>query len=333
MARDGYWKASFRSSESLRAKAARNDRYEPAAAAGGQHACAQGDWCHAATRDDAGTWQAAFTYQPFCPACRSRVAACLDDLPFACVRMLAQIGERPRTGKVVRVPPGPREPIRLDVDALVRETAAVLGSWHERVAAVARLSAPDMEAAVTRPAETARDAAAVLGAHLDALLALPAEPMARVMYSPEAAEEWLARTDPDEAGRVRPGGEAHMLPRLSGEDAGREILDLHHRARKITGEVKALPEPFDGVPCRECEDMALEQAEPPSDPDAEAKHSRCASCRHEMTRDEFGAWVDMYKAWAEATPGRVCRRCQKEDHGQCAWDACACRARGHAEAA
>lgn len=311
--------------------------YQDTAGDDGQRACAQGTWCHAATRTDDGTWHPARTYQVFCPPCRSRIAACLDELPFACVKMLAQIGDRPRTGKALRVPAGPREPIRLEVDALVRETAAVLGSWHERVAAVARLSAPDTAAAVTHPAEAVRDAAAVLGAHLDALLALPAEPVARVMYSPEAAEQWLAGTDPGEGGRVRPSGEAHMLPRLSGADAGREILDLAHRARKVTGEVKARPEPFDGVPCRECEDMALEQAEPPSDPAAPVMHSRCASCKHEMTREEFAAWAAMYKSWAESVPGLACRRCQKavsaDDpalHRQCAWDACACRASGHA---
>lgn len=309
---------------------AARDSYQAPSGDDGQRECARKDWCSAATRDAGGTWHPARTYQPYCPADRARIAACLDELPSACVRMLAQIGERPRTGNAVRVPPGPREPIRLEIDALVREMAGVLGSWHERVADVAHLTIPGMEAAVRHPAEAVRDAAAVLGAHLDALLSLPPEPMSRVMYSAEAAGEWLARTDPDDTGRVRPGGDVHMLPRLSGEYAGQEILDLHHRARKVTGEVRARPEPFDGIPCRECEDMALEQAEPPSDPAAPAMHSRCASCRHEMTTEEFRAWAAMYKSWAEAVPGLTCRRCQKSDHAQCAWPACACEAaEGH----
>ena len=295
-----------------------------------QHPCGQGDWCHAATKDADGAWHAALTYQPFCPACRSRIAACMEELPGACVRMLVQIGLRPRTGKAVRVPPGPREPIRLEIDALIRETAWVLGSWHERVAAVARLSPPDTQAAVSHPVEAVRDAAAVLGAHLDAMLALPLEPMARVMYSPKAAEEWITSVDPGELGTVRLSGEAFMMPRLSGVNAGREILDLQHRARKVTGEVKARPESFDGVPCRECEDMALERAEPPSDPERPAMHSKCASCRHEMTREEYDAWAAMYRKWAESVPGLSCRRCQNGIHDQCAWPRCDCRARNHA---
>jgi hypothetical protein len=317
---------------------AARERFRPpsAPAAAGedaQHQCAMGTWCHAATRDAEGTWHAALTWQPFCSSCRSRIAACLEELPGGCVRMLVQIGLRPRAGKAVRVPPGPREPIRLEVDALIRETAWVLGSWPERVAAVARLSPPDTQASVAHPVEAARDAAQALHAHLDALLALPPEAMARVMYSPQAAEEWIAVTDPDEAGSVRLSGEAFMMPRLSGVNAGKEILDLHYRARKVTGEVKARPEPLDGVPCRECEDMALERAEPPSDPERPAMHSKCASCRHEMTREEYDAWVAMYRSWAEGTPGLACRRCQNGDHGQCAWGRCACRAREHAVAA
>jgi hypothetical protein len=243
---------------------------------------------------------------------------------------------RPRTGKAIRMPPGPREPIRLEIDALVREMAAVLGSWHERVAAVAHLMPPDTEAAVMHPMEAVRDAEQALTRNLDAMLALPPEPMFRAMATPKAAQEQIEGTrpsrpwaDPDETGRVRPSGEVHMFPQLSGVHAGREILDLHHRARKVTGEVRARPEPFDGVPCRQCEDMALERAEPPSDPEQPAMHSRCTSCRHEMTREEYDAWVAMYRSWAEGTPGLACRRCQKGDHDQCAWGRCACRADGH----
>jgi len=303
----------------------------------GKHECAQGSWCHAATRDDEGGWHPALTFQQFCPACRGRIAACLAQLPFACIVMLAQIGQRPKTGKAVRVPPGPREPIRLEVDALVREIGAVLGSWHERVADVARLSAPDIEVAVRHPVEAARDAAAVLGAHLDALLALPAEPMVRVFYSPKAAEDQAAGRDPSrpwsapgEDGRVLHSGEAYLLPCLSGVHAGREILDLHHRARKVTGETKARPEAFDGVPCRTCEAMSLERAEPPSDPKRPADHSRCADCGDVMDRKTFDEWVSWYQGWAKAATGLTCRRCQGGRHDECKWDACACRAGGHA---
>jgi hypothetical protein len=329
---------SFRASETFRRETERGKPHQ--ADDEGKHDCALGSWCHAATRDDDGNWHPALTFQAFCSACRGRVATCLDELPFACVRMLVQIGQRPRTGKAVRVPPGPREPIRLEVDALVREMAAVLGSWHERVADVARLSAPDMEAASRHPVEAVRDAAKVLGAHLDALLALPAEPMVRVFYSPKAAQEQAEGRDsskpwsaPGEDGRVTRSGEAYLLPSLSGEHAGREILDLHHRARKVTGETKARPESFDGVPCRTCEAMSLERAEPPSDPKRPAGHSRCAGCGDTMDRKTYDEWVGYYQGWAKSAAGLACRRCQNGDHEICKWDACACRASGHAGSA
>src|SRR5581483_8236402 len=50
-----------------------------------------------------------------------------------------------------------------------------------------------------------------------------------------------------------------------GAAAGNEILDLHWRARKLLGETKDRPESLDGIPCRSCEAMGLERAEPPSD--------------------------------------------------------------------
>ena len=48
--------------------------------------------------------------------------------------------------------------------------------------------------------------------------------------------------------------------------AGNEILDLHYRARRRLGETRPQPESFDGIPCRACDEMALEQAEPPVRP-------------------------------------------------------------------
>ena len=340
---------SFRASETFRREPDRwqkNPRRASAAPSpvgdeDERHACALGDFCHAATRSDDGLWHPAGTWQAFCSACRGRIATCLDELPAACVRLLVQIGQRPKTGKAVRVPPGPREPIRLEVDALVREMAFVLGSWHERVAMVARLSPPRGAASLTHPAESVRDAVKVLSAHLDALLALPAEPMVRVFYAPLAAQDAADGRDPSrpwsapgEDGRVLHSGEAYLLPPLGGEAAGKEILDLHHRARKITGEVRAKPEAFDGIPCRECEQFTLVRAEPPSDPQAPAKHSWCSdpACGAAMDKDDYDEWVTRYQAWARSAI-QVCRRCQKaaekgEPH-DCTWEACTCRANGH----
>ena len=302
----------------------------------GGESCSLGSWCHAATRSDDGEWHPARTFQPFCPACRSAIAGRLEELPEACVRMLVQIGQRPKTGKAVRVPPGPREPIRLEIDALVREMAFVLGSWHERVAAIDNLTAPDMHAAVRHPAKAVGDAVKILHPRIDALLALQPEPMVRMFYLPKAAEEQAdgvreGRPWTGGDGRVLPSGEAYLLPELGGREAGKEILDLHHRARKITGQVRARPESFDGIPCRSSEAMCLERAEPPSNPQQRAMKSRCADCGDVMDDETFDAWVRHYHGWANAaSAGLTCRRCARGEHSICQWNACGCRASGHA---
>lgn len=303
---------------------------QPAEDDDGKHECAQAGFCQAAIRGDDGTWHGARTFQPYCHACRSRIAACLEELPAAYDRLAAVIGERPRTGRAVRVPPGSRVLLRLEVDAIQRLMGWVLGSWHERIALLDHLVIPDMgEAAQHSRSAVGRAVEVLCPDRVDALLALAPEPMGRVMHDPREAEEWLAVIDPEEDGRVGTSGEAFMTPRLSGLHAGREILELHYRARRILGEVRARPESFDGIPCRECEEMALERAEPPSDPSEEAKHSRCAACRHEMTREEFAGWAAMYASWAQGVPGLSCRRCQSGRCGECAWKACACRDAEH----
>lgn len=243
------------------------------------------------------------------------VANCLQALPSAYCRLRAELGERSRTGNAVRVPSGPRLPLRADIDALMRLMADTLASWHERVAMVARLSPPDTMLSRLRHGRTVRNATMILHAHLDALLALPAEYMPRVM-TPLAAGELT------DGGVVR-HGDAHVLLPLSGADAGLEILSLHYRARKVLGETRAAAETFDGVPCRSCEDMALERADPPSNPHLAAMHSRCASCEDTMDRETFTEWSAWYAAWADRA-NLTCRRCAQGRHGECAYDRCGC---------
>ena len=158
----------------------------------------------------------------------------------------------------------------------MRLLAETLFGWHERVAMVARLTMPDTEVSRQRNTATAIEYAAnVLDAHMAVLIALPAEPMFR----------------------PRDGG--MELLDLSGIDAGHEILRLHYRARATLGETKAQPEILDGVPCKMCEAMALERAEPPSDPKREAMHSHCANCHHQLSLKDYRAWADWYAKWAE----------------------------------
>jgi hypothetical protein len=270
--------------------------------------CARGDWCSAArtiTGPD-GTRQRvpARSPRPFCDACRTRIGGCLADLPELYVRLECEITQAAGATRGVRVPFGPRLPgPKLgQVDAIMRDTAETMIAWHERVATVANLAPVDTEAARRRHGKSLHRACLVLGAHLDALLALGAEPM------------------------IRDGA----LEDATGTDAGLDILDLHRRARSVLGRTKARPEEFDGVPCRQCGDMALESAEPPSNPKQEAMHSKCASCLHLMDYKTFKGWAKWYAGWAGHGGVTVCRRCQRGLHEQCAWDACTCRLRGHA---
>lgn len=301
------------------------------------HECARdpGEWCSGSRiiEGDNGQMRRApgLTPRAFCDPCEIRIFTCLSELVSAYGRLAEHLIDPTRGGgQVIRVPFGPRIPLSADADALMRRMGDVLGSWHERVAMVARLTAPDTEASRTHPAETVDAAVPVLSEHLSVLLALAPEPMTRVM-SPREAEEWA--DDPGAFTVVRSGGEAWVTRPMAGADAGNEVLDLHYRARRILGETKAPAEAFDGVPCRECESLALERAEPPSDPELPAMKSRCATCSDEMTAEEFKDWASRYKKWAESAAIPACRRCQRGNHEQCQWQGCGCRGSGHAVAA
>lgn len=294
----------------------------------GQRPCARGGWCAdpriIRNPDGTVTRLPALVWRPYCDYDRSMILHCLEELPAAFGRLENEIGEHPPGGTTIRTPFGPVLPLRGDIDALIRDMATVLGSWHERTAMIAALDIPDTS--VRELGHQVERATTVLGAHLDVMLALPPGPMHRVMHPTHAGEEWHTAD-----GIVRPDGQAHMLLPLSGADAGNEILRLHYRARRILGETRAAPESFDGIPCRNCEDMALERAEPPSDPAQPAMHSRCATCRHTMDRKTFTEWAKWYAAWADRA-GLTCRRCQFTPPrcDECAYPRCMCRARGHA---
>ena len=311
----------------------------------GQHECARGPWCASPRLIPATgggfTRAAGLTWRAFCDPDRDRIAAALGDhatagdLPAAWERLAAELGEPARTADPVRVPFGPTVPLRGDVDALMRETAVILCGWEARVRAVARLTPRDPSLPLVCLASVTR-AAATCGIHTDALLALPPGWMTRVIplrpgrHGREAGigEDTLAAYGECDVVRVGVDSVTVILP-LSGADAGNEILDLAARARRILGELRPRPEILDGVPCRSCGDMALERAEPPSDPSRPAMHSRCASCSALMELEEYRAWAAWYARWAESGGPPACRRCLRERHSECAWDACGCKAAGH----
>ena len=326
------------------------------------------------------------TSRAFCDPCSSRITACLEELPPAYGRLCAALGDAPRTGKAIRAPFGPGEPIRAEIDALMRVTAVILHGWEFRVRRsrlrLATRGTPD----ILHP-ESVQEAAETIGTHIGVLLALQPGWMTRVFTFPPGkpgatpAQEGtcrrcgrriarLVRSGPgrwyvmDASGAPVPpcahepreitssralalmpaeleaeisdeeivtigDGWVKVTKHIGAAEAGNEILDLHYRARRRLGETRPQPESFDGIACRACDEMALERAEPPSDPAAEAMHSRCALCKDEMDREEFGRWADMYASWARGAAIQVCRRCSLGRCGDCCWHACACEEEPH----
>lgn len=328
------------------------------------------------------------TPRAFCEPCRSRIITCLEELPSAYGRLTAALGDVPRSGKAIRVPFGPAEPIRAEIDALMRVTAVIMHGWEARVCR-SRLRLTVRDTPDILAPGSVKDAAKTISTHVDVLLALQPGWMTRTFSFPPGkpgaspAQEGTCRrcgyrvarligakpargkpvrwylaeavTGPVAACAHEPQGitssrslsliPAELEAEISDEEivvigdgwvkvtrhvgaaaAGNEILDLHYRARRILGETSPQPESFDGIPCRACDDMALERAEPPSDPSLPAMHSKCAACRDEMDRDEFAQWADMYASWARGAGIQVCRRCSLAEprHDECCWHACSC---------
>ena len=132
----------FRSSESLRQRddrrqhdRSRHAALAPAVTTDGQRPCARGDWCarSTVTTDDDGKTrrEPALGYQAFCPGDEAAIAAALHGMPRQYAHLLAEIGNPAREGQLIRVPFGPRIPLRLDIDSLTRFTREILSCWEE----------------------------------------------------------------------------------------------------------------------------------------------------------------------------------------------------------
>ena len=277
--------------------------------------CQRAEWCSGrviAVENGVRTLTPARTYADFCLACTDAIRAALADLPGDYVRLAAEIGELGGSGAGHGKPVfGPRLPLRGDVDALMREIAEVLLSWEERTRAVARRIPLDTQA--SRKGDTAqwvRRAAGMLGDSLSAMLALGPEPMVRSRH--------VSSGEPDEI----------TIEDLAGKDAGKEILELLGRCSSRLGRSRRQPEIFEGVPCKVCDAMALERAEPPSDPAREAMWSVCAVCRAMMSKRDYDAWAKWYAAWADGLAPQ-CRRCFLDDHENCEYPRCPCTQGSH----
>lgn len=285
---------SFRSAESLRLR----DEQAARPFAEGEHPCARAEWCASSTPAEPGSTRREPARGPraFCDRDRGLVDRSLAELPEQYVRLTIEMGSPSSRGAAIRVPFGPRLPVRVDIDALTRLMAESLVSWHERVADVARLDFPASRLSrMRREARAVARAQQVLSAHLDAMLALPPQPMSRAWDLRD-----LDRL-PDGATGVIRSVFADITLDLSGADAGLEILRIRYLARAVLGETRAKPEELTGVPCRDpqgtCGWRTLVRAELPSRDDEPAWWTECARCGDKMTEPEYREWVALCAAY------------------------------------
>lgn len=239
------------------------------------------------------------TFQAFCAADCGIIEQCLAAFPATYGRLAAAIGDHFVCESVTRSPFGPSVPLRTDIDELMRLIVDCALSWHERIASVAGLSAPDTDSWRHRalgpyaPRLLAASVAVLTApGRVSALLALGREPMLRPSASP------VTRSAPVIG---KPGWDTTMVE-ADGSDAGLELLRLDYLSRSALLETDAAPVRFIGVPCRNCQKNALQLA-PPAQHDGDPQfHSICTVCRDVMDEPTFHAWA---KAWANYYGNRL----------------------------
>lgn len=212
-----------------------------------QRPCARGDRCMEAESvvqaDGRRSLEPALGYRAFCDSDRSFVLRSVEALPGYYREMGDRIGDKTTaSGPKVSGSRNAPIPINLTVDELRVELVNVVASWAGRVYKVANLAGIATERSLEERAAygaplTANASAPftrmceALGAHLDALLALTAEPMLRFVA--------LADADDLPAGtpvhRNHWAGYAEAILDLSGADAGLEMLRLNARCRWLLG--------------------------------------------------------------------------------------------------
>ena len=261
----------------------------------GQRFCARAEWCASSviiTENGETRREPALGPRNFCESDTRHIERCLEEIPEQYVHLFAELGRPSARGSAVRMPFGPRVPIRVDVDALMKLMAEVLCSWHERVADVHSLDFPSASE-TRREAQAVKRAVDVMAPRLSSVLALEPAPMTRA-YDLRALESL-----PEDAPGVVHSVFAEIVLDLSGADAGMEIINLRHLARALLGETRAKPEELVGVPCRAdgCGWRAVYRAELPSHEDEPAWWTECARCGDKMTEPEYREWTALCAAY------------------------------------
>jgi hypothetical protein len=254
--------------------------------------CARGEHCASSVTDDNGNRVAGWADLPV-PFCRRDTAAisrAVTGLPEQFVLLTMALGEKTRiTDDRVSGSRTPPVPVRLDVDALIWDMVLIVCSWDERVADREKLTRPSTWLLRYRRHQVAIPAAVTaIAPRLRDVLTYPAQTMFRV-YGLKAAE----LLPPGQVVHVnRIGGYAEALVDMDGAAAGTEFLRLERRCRHALGQTLPPPVELEGIPCKRCDQLALQVAPEPE------YRSACANCGDLLTAAEYKTWIDQYAAWA-----------------------------------
>jgi hypothetical protein len=266
---------------------------QPAPGDDGQQPCRRDGWCASSqivydTPDGTGRRVPEYGPRPFCSRDALLVERSLTELPAQYVHLSAELGNPSGRSSSIRVPFGPRVPLRVDVEALMRLISESLTSWHERVAAAASLTFP---AGYRRDGYAVQRATDVMAERVAAVIALPPEPMTRSVDIRDLA------AFPDDTPGVVHAAFAEIVVDLDGGDAGMEILNLRYLARATLGETRAKPEELVGVPCHDCGWRAVYRAELPSHEDEPVWWTECARCGDRMSEETYREWTALCAAY------------------------------------
>lgn len=268
-------------------------------------------WCASRTvtvEDGERVVTPALGYRAFCDRDWELIGTCLGDLPAIWLRLAAELHQPAVAETHVHVPFGPSVPVRLDVDAAMRLTAARLAMWEARVRAAAGWTSRNPFAAVVS-ARAVAEAARTLAKKLSVLLALQAAPATRnfplnpgrhgqqASISPEILEEY------GDAEIMHVGADfIGLFVTHDGAMAGLEILHLHYWDRAVLRETPARPEELIGVECRnrDCSIRVLRRADPPWHKGDPEYWSECPGCGNLMTEDDYRLWTGQLAAYHRA---------------------------------
>jgi ribosomal protein S27AE len=213
---------------------------------------------HCAARDSAG--EPAPTPRPQCDLDADELLRILDELPEQLVRLRLALVPSGGLSERVSGTRSPSVPLRLDVEALMRDLVGITAYWAAEVAAVVGLTTPPRR---IDGVQRARDgwaltaACAMLRNRVSVLLALP--------------PRWIN----GEPGPVE----------LDGGDGALELFTIHLRARRALG-LTRLVHRF-REPCPQCSAKTLTR------PDG-AETVMCASCGQALTMAEHEALANAY---------------------------------------